>query len=169
MKNPLSFLRLLAVLFDPLFLTRFCTLYVTNTDSTQMATINSASFDQLKPNEAHGRLRTAFFYFTTLATGGADGDSYNLNKIPKGARVLRIETVNEALGSSVVAKIGITSSLSKYGSAVDMAAAGADLFCQTVATHGLVTTAEETLIMTLTGAAPAASKIVQGHVTYVVD
>lgn len=143
--------------------------YVTNTDSTQMAAINSVAYDQLKPNELHGRLRIAFFNITTLASGGADGDTYNLTKIPKGARVLRIETVNEALGSSVVAKIGTSSSDAKYGSAIDMAAAGADLFCQTVATYGLETTAEETLIITLTGAAPAASKIVKGHVTYVVD
>ena len=69
----------------------------------------------------------------------------------------------------MVAKIGITGTLDKYGSAVDMAAAGADLFCQTKATFGLETTAEETLIMTLTGAAPDASKVVKGFVTYVVD
>lgn len=138
-------------------------------DSTQMATIDSVSFDQLKPNEAHGRLRVAFFNCVTLATGGADGDLFRMCKIPSGARILRIETVNEALGTSVVAKIGITGSTSKYGAGIDMAAAGADLFAQTVATYGLETTTEETLLMTLTGAAPAASKIVKGHVTYVLD
>ncbi len=142
---------------------------VTNTDSTQMATINDVGFGQLQPDELNGRLRVAFFNVVMLASGGADGDSYNLTKIPKGARILRIETVNEALGASVVAKIGITGSLSKYGAAIDYAAAGADLFCQTVATYGLRTTTEETLIMTLTGAAPTASAVLKGHVTYVVD
>lgn len=142
---------------------------VTNTDSVQMAVINDPGFTQLQPDELHGRLRIAFFDFTTLASGGADGDSYNLTKIPKGARILRIETVNDAIGTAAVAKIGITGSLSKYGAAIDMAAAGADLFCQTVATYGLRTTAEETLIMTLTGVAPNASARVKGHVTYVVD
>lgn len=144
-------------------------LSVTATDSTEMATIGSVSFDQLQPNQAHGRLRLAFFNCTTPASGNADGDSFNLCKIPKGARIVGIATVNEALGSSVVAKIGITGSLSKYGAAIDMAAAGADPFVQTVATYGLETTTEETLIMTLTGAAPTASKIVKGHVTYALD
>lgn len=142
---------------------------VTNTDSVQMGIINDPSFLQLKPNEAFGRVRIAFFDFTTLAAGGADGDSYNLNKIPKGARVIQIKTVNAALGAGVLAKIGITGTLSKYGSAIDMAAAGEDFFCVTLATYGLETTAEETLIMTLTGAAPTASAQVKGHVLYILD
>lgn len=145
--------------------------YVTNTDSTQMAIINDKqSSDQLKPNEAVGRVRIAFFSFTTLAVGGADGDSYNLNQIPKGARVLDIVTVNEALGANVVAKIGITGTLDKYGSAIDMAAAGVDRgWMSTIANGFLETTTLETLIMTLTGAAPAASKIVKGAIYYVLD
>lgn len=142
---------------------------VTATDSAQMAKINSVDFDMLKPNEQHGRQRAAYFNTSTLAAGNADGDSYNLTKIPKGARVLDIFLTTEAMGAGVVAKIGITGTLDKYGSAVDIAAAGADHFCQTVATYGLETTAEETLILTLTGAAPAASKLIKGHVTYVVD
>ena len=145
---------------------------VTNTDSTQMAKITgqaAGSYAPLAPNELAGRLRVAYFDFTTLATGGADGDSYNLTRIPSGARILRIKTVNEALGTSVVAAIGISGSTSKYGAGLDLAAAGTDEDCLTVATYGLVTTAEENLIMTLTGAAPTASKIVKGHVQYVVD
>lgn len=138
-------------------------------NSTQAATFTSVAFDPLKPNELGGRLRIAFFDFTTPASGGADGDIYVLTRLPKGARVIGLVTVNEALGASVVAKVGIVGADTKYGSAIDMAAAGADPFVQTVATYGLETTAEEDVIMTLTGAVPTASRIVKGHFTYVVD
>lgn len=151
------------------FLLCYYRLNVTNTDSTQMAIINDVGFTQLQTQDLHGRQRMAYFSFSTLAAGGADGDSYNLTKIPKGARILGIFTVNAALGAGVVSKIGITGNLTKYGSAVDYAAAGFDFYCQTVATYGLTTTAEETLIMTLTGAAPTAAAAIAGHVTYVVD
>lgn len=144
----------------------------TQSNSTQYQKIvdqEAGSHNELKPNELGGRLRAAYFEFTTLAAGGADGDSYVLTRLPKGARVLRIKTVNTALGAGVVAKIGVTGTLDKYGSAIDMAAAGSDELCVTSATYGLETTAEENLIMTLTGAAPAASQTVKGHVDYVVD
>ena len=138
--------------------------------SSQITKIDSVDYDMLKPNEAHGRIRVAFFDFTTPASGGADGDDYELCEIPIGARILRIKTVNEALGASVVAKIGITGTLDKYGSGLDLAAAGADDYAVTYAqNYGVELTAKERLIMTLTGAAPAATKIVRGHVEYVVD
>lgn len=156
---------------NPLGLLQACTMYVTNTDSTQMAIVNDKqASDQLKPNEFSGRVRVSFFNFTTLTAGGADGDSYNMCQIPKGARVLDIVTVNEALGASVVAAVGITGALTKYGSAIDMAAAGVDrTFMSTIANGFLETTALETLIMTLSGAAPAATKIVKGAVYWVLD
>ncbi len=142
----------------------------TASKSVQVTKIDSPDYDQLKPNEAHGRARVAYFQFTTLATGGADGDYYALCEIPAGARILDIKSANEALGASVVAKIGITGTLDKYGSAKDLAAAGADTYAQTYAeNYGVELTVLERLIMTLTGAAPAASKIVRGHVLYVLD
>ncbi len=145
-------------------------LYVTAGKSTQVTAIDSVDYDQLKPNEAHGRVRMAFFQFTTLTTGGADGDSFAACEIPKGARVLGGLLVCEAMGSSVVAAIGITGSTSKYGSAIDVAAAGADDFAHTIVlNYGQETTAKERILITLTGAAPAATKKAWGHVLYVVD
>lgn len=138
--------------------------------SEQITMIDSPDHLQLKPNEAHGRLRPAFFKFTTPASGGADGDIYELCEIPAGARILGIKTACEALGASVVAKIGIVGADTKYGSAKDLAAIGEDNFAVLISeNYGVELTAKERLIMTLTGAAPAATKIVQGHVLYVLD
>ncbi|CAB4182812.1 hypothetical protein UFOVP1090_33 [uncultured Caudovirales phage] len=138
--------------------------------SSQVTKIDSVDYDMLKSNEAHGRMRVVFFDFTTPASGNADGDIYELCEIPIGARILRMKTANTALGASVVAKIGIVGADTKYGSALDLAAAGADDFLVTVAqNYGLELIARERLIMTLTGAAPAASQTVRGHVEYVID
>lgn len=145
-------------------------LYVTAGKSTQVTAIDSADYDQLRPDEAHGRMRIAFWEFTTLAAGGADGDSFAACEIPKGARILGGFMANEAMGAGVVAKVGITGTLDKYGSGIDIAAAGADDFANTIAlNYGQRTTAKERILITLTGAAPAASKKLWGHITYVVD
>ncbi len=145
-------------------------LYVTAGKSTQVTAIDSADYDQLRPDEAHGRMRIAFWEFTTLAAGGADGDSFAACEIPKGARILGGTLVSEAMGAGVVAKVGITGTLDKYGSGLDNAAAGADEFAHTIAfNYGARTTAKERILVTLTGAAPAASKKCNGHIVYVVD
>lgn len=138
--------------------------------SDQVTKIDSVDYDMLKPNEAHGRVRMAFGSVTTLASGGADGDIYQLFEIPKGARVLGGQIVVEAMGASVVAKVGITGDDDKYGSALDVAAAGKDEIGHTIAfNYGVETTAKERVFVTLTGAAPAASKKLYGHLFYVVD
>jgi hypothetical protein len=145
-------------------------LYVTAGKSTQVTAIDSVDYDLLRPDEAHGRVRMAFWEFTTLAAGGADGDSFAACEIPKGARILGGKCCNEALGAGVVAGIGITGSAAKYGTGIDMAAAGEDLFANTIAlNYGVRTTAKERILVVLTGAAPAASKKIYGHILYVVD
>lgn len=142
----------------------------TNTKSDQVTKIDSVDFDMLKPNESFGRVRMAFFSVSTPASGNADGDTYDLCEIPKGARVIGGRTACEAMGASVVMAIGITGTLSKYGSAIDVAAAGMDDFAHTIALNfGVETTAKERLIATLSGAAPAASKKLWGYVEYVLD
>lgn len=145
-------------------------LYVTAGKSTQVTAIDSADYDQLRPDEAHGRVRIAFFEFTTLAAGGADGDSFAACEIPKGARVIGGKMACEAMGAGVVADVGITGTLEKYASNLDVAAAGEDVFAHTIAlNYGQRTTAKERIIVTFTGAAPAASKKCWGHMEYVVD
>jgi hypothetical protein len=145
-------------------------LYVTAGKSTQVTAIDSVDYDQLRPDEAHGRVRMAFWEFTTLAAGGADGDSFAACEIPKGARILGIKTCNEALGAGVVASVGITGALTKYGTGIDMAAAGEDFCANTIAlNYGVRTTAKERILIVMTGAAPAATKKVNGHVLYVID
>jgi hypothetical protein len=145
-------------------------LYVTAGKSTQVTAIDSVDYDQLRPDEAHGRVRMAFWEFTTLAAGGADGDSFAACEIPKGARILGGQLVSEAMGAGVVAKVGITGTLDKYGSALDVAAAGKDEFAHTIAfNYGARTTTKERILVTLTGAAPAATKKCNGHILYVID
>ncbi len=140
--------------------------------SEQITKIDSVAFDMLQPNEAHGRERIAFFKYTTPASVGlADGDIVALCEIPKGARVTGGLICFEALGTSVVGKVGIVGSDAKYLTAgTSMAAIGTALLASTIAlNHGVQTTAKERIILTLSGAAPAASKIITGVVRYVVD
>jgi hypothetical protein len=163
----MNYLKTLIAFFSFLLMPR---LYVTAGKSTQVTAIDSVDYDQLRPDEAHGRVRMAFWEFTTLAAGGADGDSFAACEIPKGARILGGKTACEALGAGVVAAIGITGSATKYGTGIDMAAAGEDLFANTIAlNYGVRTTAKERILIVLTGAAPAASKKVWGHILYVID
>jgi hypothetical protein len=142
----------------------------TDSKSDQVTKIDSPDFDMLKPNEAHGRERIAFFSGTTLATGGATGDTYQLCEVPTGARILGGTLATGALGTSIVAAIGITGSTAKYGTGIDIAAAGVDTFADTLAlNYGVELSAKERIFMTLSGGTPAASIVYRGHVKYVVD
>lgn len=140
--------------------------------SEQVTKIDSVSRDQLKPNEAHGRKRVAFFKYTTPSAGLADGDIIELCELPIGARVTGGRLAFEALGAGVVGKIGVVGADAKYmAAATSMAAIGSTVtIASTVAlNYGVELTAKERLIMTLSGAAPAGSKIITGQIDYVVD
>lgn len=148
----------------------FPQLYATDSKSAQITAIDSPDYDMLKPNEAHGRQRMAYFSGSTLATGGATGDTYQLCELPIGARVLGGHLVTGVMGASIVAAIGITGTTAKYGTGIDVAAAGVDLFANTIAlNYGVELAAKERVFMTLSGGTPAASIAYAGHITYVVD
>lgn len=152
----------------------------------------------LKPNELHGRVRVQYFEFNTtddIVTALAEDDVIILGKLPKGARILRGFAAFEAMGTDMIAKIGLkavdgsgylsednttqaddakffTDSQSDDG--IPVAAAGTDTFADTLADHyGYELEKECYLIATLgdTGGTDpwAANKNFNGHIEYVVD
>lgn len=142
--------------------------------STQQTDLDAIPRKNLKPNELGGRIRIAFWTFTTGSVTAPDvNDTIDLVTLPKGARILGGQTVNEAMssaGGTAGVSIGIAGAAAKYASALDLDAAGSDLFANTIAlNYGEVLAAETKIIATVTGEAWATSKKFYGHILYAVD
>jgi hypothetical protein len=136
--------------------------------SVQLTQVQPPNYAPLKPNELQGRLRLARFSFTTPA-GMVINDNLEACVVPRGARIIGGQLYTDALGTSALAAVGVAGTPAKYMAAGSVAAAAALPIANTFALHGLETTVDETILITFTGANPAAAKVVQGYIMYVVD
>ena len=137
--------------------------------STQATTIDSPDHTQLKPNEAHGRKRTAFFDFVTPA-GMAVADTLDLNEVPIGARIIGGNIAFGALGASATIGVGYAGAATRYKAQTAAATAGNFDIARTLAeNYGDELTARQRLIITFAGANPTSGITIKGHVDYVVD
>jgi hypothetical protein len=140
-----------------------------NFKSSQITKIDSPDYDQLKPNEAHGRLRVAYFDVVTPA-GVLINEICELVELPVGARVLGGNIAHGALGASATGSVGYVGQAGRYASAVSMAVAGNYALAGNLTqNYGDELATRVRLNMTFQGANPAAGITIRGHVVYVVD
>jgi len=140
----------------------------------------------IAPNQMGGRVRMAYFTYTTPATTGVtDGQNIGMCVIPKGARVLGGKIIGEAMAGSAAVDIGLAGNdgsgyIDAAGSveddddlflaAGDVSSAFALTFADTIArNYGYETEKEVILVATAETDDWAAEKDVYGHVEYVVD
>lgn len=121
-------------------------------------------------------------FFSILTTGAVNGDTLQLTKLPKGARILSGSLVTEALGTSVTLSLGTDVALAQGVADTAIAAGAANLLAATshasaantpfAATYALgagarCTAGETTISATIGGADPTTAKQIQGWVRYV--
>lgn len=137
--------------------------------SNQVTKIDSPDFDMLKPNEAHGRVRAAYFDFAT-PVGVAQNDIVEAVEVPIGARVIGGTITHGALGTNVTIAVGYAGAATRYKAATASASAGAFSIAGTIAeNYGDELSQRQRLILTLGGGTPSAGILIEGHVLYVVD
>ena len=149
--------------------------------SDQITNIDSVPVKKLKPSDLAGRVRTAYFSYTTPAAGApAVADLVILTKVPADARILDMLLVWEALSSgagAAGADLGLatdnagTGFVADFAAALSLDAAGVkrlDPVIDKLPTAAPAST-ERFVVAKVTGEAWAASKKVQGWVEYVVD
>lgn len=142
--------------------------------SDQITNDNAVPTVPNKPYAQIGRVRRAYWTYTTPAASPPGvADFVELVKVPEGAVIQRIVTVNEALssaGGTAGADIGYSGADTRYGTAVDLDAAGTDTSADTIAKNfGDVLTAEKTIRAKVTGEAWAISSKFYGYVEYLKD
>ncbi len=143
--------------------------------STQITKINSVPIQFLPAIDQGGRVRIAFFEFTTPATGVAINDTIQLCKVPKGSRILGGAFANEAMstaGGAAGVSLGDGTTADKYLAETSVDAASTDLvwFAKTIAKNfGETLAAELTLTATALTEAWAAAKKLWGFVLYALD
>tara|TARA_Y100000310_G_scaffold249219_1_gene255238 strand:- start:215 stop:661 length:447 start_codon:yes stop_codon:yes gene_type:complete len=143
--------------------------------STQVTALDT-SLTKLRASELYGRVRVAYFDYTTPASSAPGiGDILQAVKLPKGVRILAISLAWEALssaGGTAGATIGTTDDPNRFITAKDMDAAGVLHMLPVIdqLPDSVLTVAEPTyLILTVTGEAWAVSKKIQGYVLFVQD
>lgn len=100
--------------------------------SDQLNPVYNSIGQSLVESGDFGTVRCVTATFTTPASGGAEFDKVYLAKIPKGARILGGRIVNEAMGSNMVADIGIEGfDGSGYYNAANTSADDPDFFTST--------------------------------------
>lgn len=149
--------------------------------STQITNLRAKPVTFLKPSELVGRLRVAYWSYTTPASGAPGiADFIALTKLPKDGREIAISAVWEAMSSgagTAGADFGVAtddagaSFAADYATALNMDAAGFKHFDAVIDKLPRATplTAERWVHAKVTGEALAVSKKLQGHVLYVVD
>lgn len=137
--------------------------------STQATTIDSPDHAQLKPNEAHGRKRVAYFDFTAPA-GVVIADTLELNEVPPGARIVGGNVAFSAFGASATIGIGYAGAATRYKAQTSVASAGSFGFAGTIAeNYGDELATRQRLVVTFAGANPPTSAVLKGHVDYIID
>lgn len=138
--------------------------------STQETKRTATPPKMLSTDEMKGRIRVAYFDFTTPADGVAIGDTVDLVTLPKGARILGGRSAYEAMGAGATMQIGVSGDADKYFAAASVAAAGNAAIAADVATNtGDVLADETTVFATAGGANWAAGKRLCGHLAWVLD
>ncbi|WP_428247221.1 hypothetical protein [Ferrovibrio sp.] len=127
----------------------------------------------LDTTELHGRVRVAYFSFTVPAGDAAIDDTIALTTLPLGARMIGGHLAYEAMstgGANASVQIGTAASAAKYLGTTSIDAAGSTAFGNTVAlAYGDLMTADTTILATVKTEALAATKILAGHILYVLD
>jgi len=147
--------------------------------SDQLAQVQPPNYAPLRPNEAEGRVRLA--YFTKTFASEASGFYMGLCRIPRGARLLRGCLYMSASTGSATIAIGLCGKDDSGFIAPGVADGPAlCLAAQTMSTtevpflvtqalyQGYVTVKELYLTLT-TGGAAMASQTLRGYLLYVVD
>ncbi len=127
----------------------------------------------IKTNELEGRVRIAYFSYSSPATGmPVATELIHLCKLPIGARVLRGHVAHDGIGgASGTVDIGYSGAQTRYGDDIALAnTAGAFDFADTYAQNvGDALTAAQTILMLVNTATMTASKNLRGWILYVVD
>lgn len=130
------------------------TLYSTQRTNTR------ATPPVMNPSTVNAKPKRLFFDWTADA---AQNDSIELVVIPKGSRVMGGRVAYSAFGASVTLDIGNGSTEDYYLSALDVSAAGASDFANTIALKGVGSdgelSADVTLTAKLEGANPASGSL----------
>ena len=141
--------------------------------SDQITNLDAVPVVLPKANELHGRLRVAYWSFTTPTGGVAINDTIKLVRLPKGARIVHGHYVNEAMttgAGAATVEIGVSGTAAKYLEATSVDAAGSGDFADTIARNfGDELTAETDIVATATVEAWATAKKFNGVIYYVVD
>lgn len=141
--------------------------------SDQITNLDSAPPVLPKANESHGRVRIAYWSFTTPAGGVAINDTVRLVHLPKGARILGGHFVSEDMssgGAAATVTIGTAGDAARYLEATSVDAVTSGDFADTVARNfGDEVSGEIDILATATVEAWAAAKSFQGRVFYAVD
>jgi hypothetical protein len=140
--------------------------------SVQQTNMDASPRVMLRPNEMGGRVRVAYWEYTTVAAGLVhDADTLALVTLPKGARILGGMYVTEDMGaSSEAVDIGIVGTVAKYASNALVDTAGAFAFANTIALNfGELLTAETTIIASPETDDWAAAAKFYGYILYAVD
>lgn len=144
-----------------------------NHQSDQYAKLATTPPGMNPSGDMRGRLRVAFWTFTTPGGGVGINDTIELVELPVGARLLGGKTVNEAMTSGAGAAqydIGYAGDAARYGAAIDVDAAGEDFFGNTFALkYGDVMTVRRVLMATVKTEAWAAAKRFDGEIRFVID
>ncbi|NNG04030.1 MAG: hypothetical protein HKM95_08005 [Inquilinus sp.] len=142
-------------------------------DSDQYARFRAAPRQAVQSNEWHGRVRRAYWSFTTPGGGLAVNDTINLAELPKDARILGGRTVFGAMSSgagTATVSIGYAGAASRYASNLGVDAAGeADVADTAALNFGEALADKQTLVATVGGEAWAAAQPFAGYVEYMLD
>lgn len=134
--------------------------------SNQETRRTAAAYKPLKANESRGRVRIAYFDWTTVA-GLAIADTLDLVQLPDAARVLAGRIAFGALGAGATVDIGVAGAQARYLAAGAVAAAGTLDFANTTASNiGDELAADTVIFATITGAAWAAGQVIRGWIMY---
>lgn len=123
------------------------------------------SFAPIVGGQGGGKMATFYDSYTIPASGFLDGDSIELgpvNALRKGDIFMGLALWHEAMGSSVVAKVGDDGDDDRYFTSTSVAtAATAPKTENAFAGVGYVLTQDRPLLVNLSGAAPTAGKIIK--------
>ncbi len=144
-----------------------------NVKSDQVTNQDAVPVSPIKPNELEGRVRIAYFTYSSPAASPPEAAStIQLCKLPIGARIIRGHFAHDGIGgTSGTVDIGYTGDVDQYADAAVVAATASEFdFADTVLENvGDALTEAKTLLLTTAVATMTASKNLRGWVMYVVD
>lgn len=136
--------------------------------SAEAQLYQSVAYSQVHAKDYRGKVRQIFFTRgTTDATNGsvAATDVIDCGPLVKGMRVVGGRVCTDGLGTSVTIGVGYTGAATAFGSALDVAAAGAVTIADTLAKGFGTEIASDNLrlIITVSNNTVTADKTIKGH------